>query len=110
MKSVLSSRYWKRCRRSHSRFAFGHLAVVGNVAFQAAQGAMSAKAFEVDFGVVMGSSQADGRVAQSVEIPVGGVAFPEGVGLSAGEACIAVGVQISPARQTGFAVRHEERA
>ena len=40
---------------------------------------MPAKAFEVNFGVVMSSTQADGGVAQLVEIPVGGVAFPEGV-------------------------------
>jgi hypothetical protein len=32
---------------------------------------MSAKAFEVDFGVVMGGTQADGRVAQLVEIQWG---------------------------------------
>src|SRR5436309_612592 len=71
---------------------------------------MPAKAFEVDFGVVMGSTQADSSVAQLVEIPVGGVAFPEGVGLPVREARIAVSVQISTAWQTGFAVRHEERS
>ena len=43
---------------------------------------MPAKAFEVNFGVVMSSTQADGGVAQLVEIPVGGVAFPEGVSAS----------------------------
>ncbi len=79
-------------------FAFGRLAVVGDVAFQAAQGGMPAKAFEVNFGVVMSSTQADGRVAQLVEILAGGIAFPEGVGLPIREACVAVGVQVSTAR------------
>ena len=71
---------------------------------------MSAKAFEVDFGVVMGNTQADGGVTELVEIPVGGVAFPEGVGLPLREACVAISSEISTSRQTGFAVRHEERA
>lgn len=52
-------------------FAFGGLAIVGDVAFQAAQGGMSAKAFEVDFGVVMDSTNADRRVAELMKIPVG---------------------------------------
>ena len=61
---------------------------------------MSAKAFEVNFGVIMGSAQADGGVAQLAEIPVGGVALPEGVGLAVREARVAVGGEISTPRQT----------
>src|SRR5512135_756936 len=93
-----------------TRLAFGGLTVVGNVAFQAAQRGMSAKAFEVNFGVIMGCTQANGCMAQLVEIPVGGIAFPEGVSLPVGEARIAIGGEISTPRQTGFAMCHEERA
>ena len=38
---------------------------------------MTVKAFELDFGVVMGSAQVDGRVTQLVEILVGSAAFPK---------------------------------
>src|SRR5438445_3447761 len=92
-----------------TRLAFGGLTVVGNVAFQAAQRGMAAKAFEVNFGVIMGCTQANGRVAQLVEIPVGGIAFPERVSLPVGEARIAVGGEISTPRQTGLSMRDEER-
>src|SRR6266487_5584155 len=91
-------------------FPFGCLTVVGNIAFQAAQRGMPAKAFEVNFGIIMSSAQTDSRVAQLVEIPVGGIAFPERIGLPVGETCVAIGVQISTARQTRFAVCHEERS
>src|SRR6266487_560562 len=91
-------------------FALGRLAVVGDVAFQAAQRGMPAEAFEVNFGVIMGSAQTDGGVAQLVEIPVGGIAFPERVGLAVRETSVAIGGEISTPRQTGFAMRHEERS
>ena len=68
---------------------------MGNVAFLAAQPGMSAKAFEVNYGVIMGCTQTNCRVAQLVEIPVGGIAFPEGVSLPVGEARIAVRGEIS---------------
>src|SRR6266550_2560218 len=89
-------------------FTFGRLTVVGDVAFQAAQGSMPAEAFEIDLGVVMGCTQTDGRVAQLVEIPVRGVPFPERVGLPVGETSIAIGGQMGTPRETGFAVRYEE--
>ena len=69
---------------------------------------MSAKAFEVGFGVIMGSANADRRMAKLMEIPVRGIPFPERVGLPVREARIAIGGEISTPRQTGFAMRHEE--
>src|SRR5436190_23907111 len=71
---------------------------------------MSAKAFEIGFGVIMGSACADRRVAELVEIPVRSIAFPERVGLPVREACITVGSEISTPRQTGLPMRHEERS
>jgi len=60
---------------SLASFPFGRLTVIGDVAFQAVRGGMPAKAFEIGFGVIMGSTQADRRVAELVEIPAGGIAF-----------------------------------
>src|SRR5260370_37642355 len=91
-------------------FAFGSLAIIGDVAFQAAQGGMSAKAFEIGFGVIMGSAYADCRMAELVEIPVGGILFPERVGLPVRKAGVAVGGEISPSRQGCLTAGHEERA
>ena len=71
---------------------------------------MPAEAFEVNFGVIMGCTQANGRVAQLVEIPVGSIAFPERVSLPVREACVAVGGKIGPSRQTGLAMRNKERS
>ncbi len=45
-----------------------------------------------------------------MEIPVGGIPFPERVGLPVREARIALGGEISTSRQTGFPMRHEERS
>ncbi len=89
-------------------FAFGGLTVVGDIAFQAAQRGKSTKAFEVDFSVVTGSTNADHRVAQLVEILVGCVALPERVGLSIRETCVAVASEIGSPRQAGFPMGHEE--
>src|SRR5450755_4052505 len=69
---------------------------------------MSAKAFKIGFGVIMGSANANRRVTKLMEIPIGSIAFPERVGLPIREARVAVGGEISPPRQTGFAMRHEE--
>lgn len=70
---------------------------------------MPAKTLEINSGVIMGSMQAYGGAAQLVQIPVGGIALPERVGLPIREAGVAIGVQISTARESCFAVRHEER-
>src|SRR5437868_12810469 len=93
-----------------TRFAFGCLAVIGDVAFQATQGGMPAKAFEIGFRVIMGSTDADRCVAELVEIPVRSIPFPERVGLPIREACVAIGGEICTPRQTGFAMRDEERS
>jgi len=66
--------------------------------------------FEVNFGIIMSSAQADRRVTQLMEIPVRGITFPEGVDLPVGETRGAIGVQISTSRQMSFAMRHEERS
>src|SRR5258708_2599795 len=71
---------------------------------------MHAKAFEVGFSVIMGSTQADRRVAELVEIPVGGIAFPERISLPVREACVVIGGKIRSPRQASPAMRDEERS
>jgi hypothetical protein len=56
-------------------FAFGRFAVVGDIAFQAAQGGMPAKALEIDLGVIMGGPHADGGMAKLMEIPAWRIFF-----------------------------------
>lgn len=73
-------------------FALGCLPVVGDVAFQAPQGGMPAKAFQVHLGVVMSCTQTDGCMAELVEIPVRGIAFPERINLSVRETRVAISV------------------
>jgi len=71
---------------------------------------MSAKAFEVGFGVIMGSADADRRVTELMEIPVMSIPFPERVDLPVREARVALGSEISTTKQTSLPMRHEERS
>ena len=92
-----------------ARFTLGCFAVVGDIAFQAAQGRVPTKSLEIHFGVVMRRPDTDGRVAELVKIPLRSILFPQRVGLVIRETCVAVRGQVSAPRETGFARRDEKR-
>src|SRR5215469_18296867 len=70
---------------------------------------MAAEAFEIDLCILVGSTNADGRMTELVEIPVRRILLPEGIRLAIGEAGIAVGCQIRAPGKSGLTVRDKER-
>src|SRR5258707_3869350 len=71
---------------------------------------MATKALEIDFGVIVGSLDTDGRVAQLVEIPVRRIFLPECICLAVGKTSIAVRREISAPGKPGLALGDKQRS
>src|SRR6266446_10396275 len=71
---------------------------------------MPTKAFEIDFRILMGGPDADGCVAQLVQIPPRSIVFPQRVGLAIRETSIPIRRQVGAPRKTGLALCHKQRS
>src|SRR5260370_507855 len=71
---------------------------------------MPTKALEINFRILMGGPDADGCVAQLVQIPPRSIVFPQRVGLAIREASIPIRRQVGAPRKTGLALCHKQRS
>ena len=63
---------------------------------------MPTKTLEIDFGIIMSGPDADGCVAQLVQIPPGSILFPQRVGLTIGQASVPVCRQVCATWRSGL--------
>src|SRR5260370_21631708 len=71
---------------------------------------MPTKSLEIDFRILMGGPDADGCVAQLVQIPPRSIVFPQRVGLAIRETSIPIRRQGGAPRKTRLALCHKQRA
>src|SRR5258708_2798797 len=71
---------------------------------------MPTKALEINLRILMGGPDADGCVAQLVQIPPRCIVFPQRVGLAIREASIPIRRQVGAPRKTGLALCHKQRS